>query len=57
MKFYLMQYKWYRKYKGGTYYYVFPIQLMVAPFWSDELITSCQTKLLKTETWITNQNK
>lgn len=51
MEFYLIQYKWYRKYKGGIYHYVFPIQLMIAPFWSDKLITSCQTKLLKTETY------
>ena len=49
MKHYLIQYKFFRKLYKGTYYKVFPIQLMIAPFWSDTLITSCQTKLLETE--------
>ena len=49
MNFDLMQYRWYRKYKGGTYYLI--DTWITFPFWSDKLITSCGGKTLKTETW------
>lgn len=49
--FELMQKKWGRKWMKGTYYQIFTPQLMMAPFWSDEIITSCQSKLLETESY------
>ncbi len=47
MKFYLIQYKWYRKYKGGTYYFIY--NWITQPFWTTELITSCGGRAIKTE--------
>ena len=49
MKFYLMQFRWYRKWKGGTYYYIF--NWITNPFWSDKLITSCGGRAIKIETY------
>lgn len=49
--FELMQYRWGRKWFGGVYWYLFPLQLGIAPFWSDDLITSCNTQVLKIETY------
>ena len=49
MKFDLMQYKWYRKWKGGTYYLIY--NRICLPFWSDEMIYSCGGIALKTETY------
>ncbi len=34
-KFELMQRKWGRKLIGGTFYYVFPYGLPIAPHWTD----------------------
>jgi hypothetical protein len=48
MNFHLMQYKWYRKWKGGTYYLIYNWLPMI-PFWSDKLITSCGGKAIKIE--------
>lgn len=48
-KFELMQFKWGRKFIGGKFYYLHPGGLSMAEFWSDQLITSCQTIILKTE--------
>lgn len=48
-KFELMQRKWGRKYIGGTFYLISTPQLMMAPFWSDTEITSCQSKTLSIE--------
>ena len=47
MNFELMQYKWYRKYKKGTYYYIY--NWITLPFWSDKLITSCGGRTIKIE--------
>ena len=49
MKFQLMQFRWYRKWKGGTYYLI--STWITLPFWSDKLITSCGGKALKIETY------
>jgi len=48
MKFELMQWKWYRKRKGGSYYLI-KNWLPIANFWSDELITSCGGRTIKEE--------
>jgi hypothetical protein len=48
MKFELMQYKWYRKWRGGSYYLIWN-WLPMTPFWSDSLITSCGGRALKEE--------
>jgi hypothetical protein len=50
MKFRLMQFKWYRKWKGGTYYFIWN-WLPINPFWSENLITSCGGRAIETETW------
>lgn len=47
MKFYLMQFKWYRKIKGGSYYFIF--NWVTLPFWSDYLITSCGGRVIEEE--------
>jgi hypothetical protein len=49
LKFVLMQYNWGRKLLKGKFYKVFPWMLSMPSFWSDQLITSCNTKLLKVE--------
>lgn len=42
-----MQYKWYRKLKGGSYYLIY--NWVVLPFWSYKLITSCGGRAIKEE--------
>jgi hypothetical protein len=51
VKHYLIQYKFWRKHFGGTYYLLHPIQLFMAPFWSDVPATSQQTKTIGIETY------
>ena len=53
MKFELMQYRWYRKRKGGTYYLIF--NWVTLPFWSDKMFYSCGGRALKTETFKTKE--
>ncbi|MEY4573750.1 MAG: hypothetical protein RLZ10_3056 [Bacteroidota bacterium] len=48
MKFQLMQYRWYRKWKGGTYYLIYN-WLPMHTFWSDKLITSCGGRAIEIE--------
>ena len=48
MKFELMQYKWYRKWKGGDYYLIWN-WLPMNTFQSDKLITSCGGRAIKEE--------
>lgn len=43
-----MQYKWYRKWKGGSYYLIWN-WLPMGTFWSDKLITSCGGRAIKEE--------
>jgi len=50
MKFELMQFRWYRKWKGGSYYLIYN-WLPMFPFWSDKLITSCGSRAIKEEHW------
>ena len=50
MEFRLMQYKWYRKWKKGTYYKIWN-WLPMNTFWSKELITSCGGRAIETETY------
>lgn len=47
MRFRLMQYKWYRKFKGGSYYLIY--NWITLPFWSDKIITSCGGRAIKQE--------
>jgi hypothetical protein len=47
MRFRLMQYKWYRKWKGGSYYLIY--NWITLPFWSDKIITSCGGRAIKQE--------
>lgn len=49
--FRLMQFKWGRKWMKGTYYLIIPRGLSMAPFWSDQKITSCQSIVHKEETY------
>jgi hypothetical protein len=56
MKFHLMQYKWYRKWKGGSYYLIWNWLPMNA-FWSDTLITSCGGRAIKEEHYERNIRK
>ncbi len=49
LKFYIIQFKFGRKFYRGKFYLINTIQLRIAPFWSDYEITSCQSKTLKTE--------
>ena len=55
MIFDLMQYKWYRKWKGGTYYLI--ETWITLPFWTDKLITSCGGKAIKIETYDTRTKR
>lgn len=48
LKFRVTQCQCGRKLYGGTWYFCHP-NIMMCPFWSDTIITSCQAKLLKTE--------
>ena len=47
MRFYLIQCRWYRKWKGGRYYLI--NTWVTSPFWSEKIITSCGGKILKEE--------
>lgn len=49
LKFNLCQFKFWRKMFGGTWYYIYPKGLPVSNFWSDTIITSCQSEVLITE--------
>jgi hypothetical protein len=55
-RFQIMQYKWGRKFIGGKFYLLYPRGLQMADFWSDEIITSCQTIILKTEEYKNEKN-
>jgi len=48
MRFELMQWKWYRKWKGGSYYLI-RTWLPMNDFWTDKLITSCGGRAVKEE--------
>ena len=48
MKFELMQWKWYRKWKGGSYCLI-RTWLPMADFWTDKLIKSCGGRAIKEE--------
>ena len=50
LEFLLIQYKFYRKWKGGTYYLIWN-WLPMYPFWSKELITSCGGRAIKIENY------
>jgi hypothetical protein len=49
MKFYIIQFKIGRKLIGGMFYYIRPVGLSIAPFWSDQLVKSCQSVIEKVE--------
>lgn len=49
MKLYLTQYQWGRRLYGGIYYLINPVGLPMAPFWSERVITSCQSRVEKVE--------
>jgi hypothetical protein len=51
--FELMQYKWGRKYIGGTFFQIYTVgtPLTQQIFWSDVEITSCQSRTLKIENY------
>lgn len=49
MHFELMQCRWYRKWKGGTYYLI--ETWITLPFWTNQLFKSCGAKVLKTEVY------
>ncbi len=51
MKFYLTQYKFFRKIYRGEYYKIRCIQLQMGDFWSNQLITSCQAKIIDYESY------
>lgn len=51
MKFRLMQFKWYRRWKGGSYYLIYN-HLPMLPFWSDRLITSCGGRAIEEEHYL-----
>ena len=45
--FSLIQYRWFRKWKGGTYYLNY--NWVTLPFWNDKIITSCGGRSIKIE--------
>lgn len=45
-----MQFKFGRKYLGGTFYLI-KAQLPIGAFWSDVKIESCRSQIIKTETY------
>jgi hypothetical protein len=49
LKFNITQHRFGRKLYGGEWYYILVTGLVMAPFWSDTEITSCQAKTLKKE--------
>lgn len=46
----MIQYKWGRRYFKGTYYHLYVAGLGIV-FWNDKIITSCQTEIIKTESY------
>jgi hypothetical protein len=50
-RFELMQRQWGRKWMGGTFYLIDPQGLQMGPFWSDQIITSCQSKVISEEAY------
>ena len=48
MKFELMQFKWYRKWKGGDYYLIWN-WLPMNVFWANRVITSCGGRAIEEE--------
>jgi hypothetical protein len=50
LEFSIIQYKFYRKWKGGTYYLIWN-WLPMCPFWSKTLIKSCGGRAIKIETY------
>lgn len=48
MKFHLQQFKFYRKWKGGSWYLIWN-WLPMTTFWSDEIITSCGGRAIEEE--------
>ena len=51
LDFYLIQYKFGRKFYKGTFYLIRCTALGLSDFWSEREITSCQSKTIKTETY------
>lgn len=49
MRFWVIRYQWGRKWLKGKYYLIDPQGLSMSPFWSDQQITSCQSKTLQIE--------
>jgi len=54
--FILIKYKWYRKWKGGTYYLI-RNDIIMNPFWSATLITNCGGVILETEIYPTKEER
>lgn len=50
LKFEATQHKWGRKLFGGKWYKI-SNNLSMYPFWSDEIITSCQGRVIKEESY------
>jgi len=48
-----MQFKFMRKWMGGDYFKIQP-NLPMGPFWSDIIITNCQSVVTKRESYPTN---
>lgn len=48
-KFRVTQYRWGRKLYGGKWYLIYPRGLSMANFWSDIIITSCQSEIINME--------
>jgi hypothetical protein len=48
-RFDLMQRCWGRKWLKGKFYRIDPVGLSMGTFWSDKIITSCQSKIIDTE--------
>lgn len=48
----IKQSKWYRKRKGGKWYYM-GTALPMCPFWTQKPFTSCQARILKIEDYET----
>lgn len=48
IKFKLIQFKLYRRWKGGSYYLIYN-WLPMNVFWSDKLITSCGGRVIEEE--------
>ena len=49
MRFYLVQFIWYRRLTKGKYYYMDVLGLPIFGFWTDEIVTSCQAKIRSIE--------